>query len=188
VKVLAADVPRRRLLATEVLRMVEEGILREDEPVELIEGELVIVSPQGPLHSSRVMSLHELLSKEYAGVARLRVQMPIAAGTESLPEPDIAVVRGAPEDYRDRHPAGADVLLAVEVARTSQKLDREKALTYARAGVAAYWIVDLVTRRVEVRTAPGLGGQYADLRVLGAEETVDLPGLGRSVAVSVIVG
>src|SRR5262249_53193341 len=134
----------RRFAADEVLRMVEAGILREDEPIELVEGELVVVPPQGPTHSAVVADLDARLHEVYTGAYHVRAQLPVAGTDDSLPEPDFAIVRGAPRDYVERHPTGADTILVIEVARTSQAFDRRKASTYARAGVPVYWLIDIV--------------------------------------------
>ena len=127
--------------------MLDAGILSDDEPVELLAGELVIVNPPGP-----------------------------------------AVVRGRAEDYADHHPTGADTLLAVEIARTSQDVDRAKAGIYAGALVPVYWLLDLAARRLEVRTAPAADGQYASTTLLGPRDAAELPGTGARVAVARLLG
>jgi Uma2 family endonuclease len=106
---------------------------------------------------------------------------------DGLPEPDLAIVRGSASDYLVRHPLGADVILAVEVARTSQETDRRKARTYARIGVAAYWLIDLTARRIEVRTQPLADGSYARTAVLDEAQVIELPGLGRAIAVAALL-
>ena len=101
------------------------------------------------------------------------MQSPIALDDESEPEPDLAVVRGAPRDYRDAHPSRP--VLIMEVADTSLSFDRQhKGSLYARAGVADYWIVNLVRRVLEVRRAPiartaaPYGWQYRDVHIVGS--------------------
>lgn len=187
VHMLSIDAPRRRLLASEVLRMVEDGILRPDEPLELIDGELIVVSPQGPQHSSRVMKLHALLMEAYRGTGHVRVQMPVDAGPDSMPEPDLAVVYGGPERYELQHPGGADGVLLIEVAYSSQKLDRAKGPVYARAGFEHYWLVDLSSLQVEVSEGPAAGG-YQRTRVFGAGQRVTLPGTAVEVSVASLAG
>jgi Uma2 family endonuclease len=182
------EMPRRLLLASEVLQMVEDGILSEDEQVELIEGELLVVSPQGPPHASRVGSLQDALARAYAGRGVVRVQMPLTAEPHSLPEPDLCVVRGSHDDYGTRHPDANDVFLVVECSRTSHALDRQKIGVYARAGVTTYWIVDLVARHIEVHSAPGPLGAYRSKSTLEPGELIALPGLDRSIAVSEVLG
>lgn len=174
---LAADVQRRRFTVDEVNRMVEEGILGEDEPVELLDGELVIVSPQDPRHAACLLVLTDLLAEAYRGIAHVRPQVPLDARPNSLPEPDLAVVRGKPTDYADRHPNGREALLVVEIARTSKQLDRRKARIYAGAGVPVYWLVDLAARQMEVFGGLSKRGAFEHHQVLGPDDDLELPGV-----------
>ncbi|MCO5165754.1 MAG: Uma2 family endonuclease [Planctomycetes bacterium] len=167
--------PRRKFTADEVERMVEVGILGADEPVELLDGELVVVSPQGVAHAAIVSVLDRLLSRAYGDAAHLRVQTPIDAGPRSRPEPDLAVVRGEPRDYLERHPAGPDLLLVVEVAVTTLADARRKLPIYARAGVSVVWVLDVRRRRLEVHTGPDPRGAYGATTVLGDDDRVALP-------------
>ncbi len=163
--------------------MVELGILRDDEPLELIDGELVIVSPQGPAHLAVTAGLRRMLEGAY-GPRHLGItHSPLLAGDGSLPEPDVMIVRGDHHAFVRRLPTGSDAVLVVEIAQTSQAADRRKAEIYARAGVAVYWLLDLVARRLEVRTGPTEDGQYTETRLLLEDEEVALPGLDQRMAV-----
>jgi Uma2 family endonuclease len=173
---LAEDLPRRRFTADEVIQMSELGILRREDHVELLEGDLVVMSPQGPEHSAEIVDLL-LRLRVYEPAAHARSQVPLAGGPADLPEPDVAVVRGVPRDYATRHPAGVDAILVIEVARTSQAVDRRKAAIYGRMGVATYWLLDLAKRRLEVRTDPTDDGDYRVTALLGDNDSVTLPGL-----------
>lgn len=157
--------------------MVDAGILGEDEPVELLDGVLVEVSPQGPIHANATALLADRLRTVYPGPGRVREEKPIAASTFSLPEPDIAVVRGFGGAYGTRHPAGSDAVLVVELAWSSQNEDRRKAATYAAASVPVYWLVDLKDRRLEVRTDPR-GGAYSSTHLLAEADIASLPEVG----------
>lgn len=163
-----------KLTVDQVLRMVEEGILLEDERVELLEGVLVEMSPQGPEHAFSTGSLGERLQALYSPEGFVREEKPLRASATSLPEPDVAVIRGSRRDYVGRHPDGRDALLVVEVAATSQDADRRKAALYAAAGVPVYWIVDLEGRRLTTHAGPS-GEEYALVRILGEEDEVELP-------------
>lgn len=174
VHVPAHEPERRKLSAAEVLRMVEVGILDEDEHVELVEGVLLVMSPQGPEHSTATLEVAEHLRRAYGATAHVRIQHPIATDPLGLPEPDVAVVRGRPRDFSHHHPTGADAILVVEVAATSQARDRQKARTYAAAGVPCLWLLDLDTRTLEVRGHP-TGDRYRDVSTYGAHEEVALP-------------
>lgn len=139
--------------------MVAAGILDEHEPVELIDGELIIVSPQGPTHSSLTVIVRRALERAYGSGFYAQSHSPIDAGPRNLPEPDVAVVRGEPFGFGDRHPGGAELALVVEISLTSQRLDRRKAGVYARAGVGEYWQIDVPKRCLTVFTEPD-GAEY----------------------------
>lgn len=167
--------PRRRFTAQEVLRMVETGILSDDEPVELLDGELVLMTPQDPWHATASKKVERLLEEALGPGFHARAHSPIAGAEHDLPEPDVAVVRGEVEDYRQRHPSGEDILLVVEVARTSQRFDRDKAAIYARAGIETYWLLDLPAYRLEVFSEPASEGRYKQHRVFEAGQAVPIP-------------
>ena len=175
----------RRFSASEVLQMVNAGIVSEDEPLELINGRLVHVVPQGPEHSTLTTRLRGLLLAAYRDQAVIvREEKPLAVDEYSLPEPDLAVVRGVTADYAAAHPAASDVVLAVEVAVTSGDRDRgEKLPTYATSGIAQVWIVDAPARRVEVYTEPQTDGRYRCVRLLAPGDDIELPSAEASVAV-----
>ena len=133
--------------------MVAAGFF-ENERIELIEGVLVEMSPQKPLHASVIQSLNRLLVPRLLGRADVRVQLPFAVSDDSLPEPDLALVR--PETFAEAHPGAA--FLIIEVADSSLTFDRrEKAELYARAGVPEYWVVNLADRIIERQSEPASG-------------------------------
>lgn len=173
----------RRFTGDEVVRMLRSGVLSDDEPVELLDGELVVVSPQGPEHSSLTEAIRGVLEGLWRRGVHTRCHSPLEADPYNLPEPDVAVVRGAARDYLGRYPTAADVLLVVEVSRTSQTADREKATVYARAGVPVYWLVDLAARRLEVRSEPLGEGRYARLETRTEDDRVTVPGTDATLAV-----
>lgn len=145
----------RPLTRREYDHLVLDGAF-EDEPIELLEGFLVEMSPEGPLHSDVIRRLNELLVPALVGVAQVRVGHPLALGARSEPEPDVAVV--APGDYHEEHPTGA--WLVIECSRSSRRKDLGvKAEVYASHGVPEYWVVDLATERVVVHTEPA-GARY----------------------------
>jgi Uma2 family endonuclease len=167
----------RRLTTDEAMRMVDTGILRKDEPVELLDGVLVVMSSQGPAHAEATANLADRLRVAYAGRAKVREEKPLFAGEYSLPEPDIAVVRGQIGTYASRHPNGSDAILVVELAWSSQAEDRRKASVYAAAGVHDYWILDLAARTLEVHTRPE-GAVYRVTQILAESDFVSPPELG----------
>lgn len=142
----------RRWTRLEYERLVELGMF-EGEPLELIGGQLVIAEPQYPYHASGITRLDYAVRAILPPGWTVRTQMPVALDDESEPEPDLVVVPGVPGDYDTAHPSRA--VLVVEVAESSLPFDRErKASLYARAGVADYWILNLVDRMLEVHRDP----------------------------------
>jgi hypothetical protein len=174
----------RRFTSEEILRMVESGILDQDERLELLEGELIVVSPQNPQHAALAAKLQQLVAAVAPPNTHLRLHSPIAAGPESLPEPDLALVRGRAEDYLDHHPRGGDVLLVVEIAVTSQAADRLKVRIYGKAGVPVYWLIDLPREQLEVHSKPQPGGGYRQSRIAESGESVAVPGTDEELAVA----
>jgi len=149
--------------------MVDLGFFAQ-ERVELIDGLLVTMSPQGSRHANIVARLTTRLLPALLDRAEVRIQSPFAAGGDSEPEPDVAVVPVA--DYWRNHPANA--FLIVEVADSTIAKDRLiKTRLYAKAGVAEYWIVDLEANAREVRRRPQ-GDGYLDVTHHGRGERLSL--------------
>jgi Uma2 family endonuclease len=152
---MLAGVDRRRFTADEYQRMGEAGILCEDDRVELIDGEIVTMSPIGSPHSSAVDRMTQRLVLRIGERAIVRVQGPVRLDTYSEPQPDITILRPRDDFYRAGHPHPADVLLVIEVAETSLRYDRDvKAPLYARAGIIEYWLADLTARTVTCHASP----------------------------------
>ena len=187
-RLLAANpwVTRRPLSVAEYHRMGEVGILGEHDRVELIEGELVAMSPIGSYHTGTVIALTEALVLALAGRARVSVQSPVQLDEFSEPEPDFAVLRLRPDGYRDALPGAADVLLLIEVADSSLHYDRAvKHALYARHGIPEFWIVNLNAAEVEVCRDPRADG-YASIERFGRDASVEpalLPGVAVELAV-----
>jgi Uma2 family endonuclease len=148
-------VPVHRLSVDDVYRMVDAGVLDEDDRVELVEGVLVEMVPIGPEHDGAVAWLTRHFARAGSDVWDVRVQSTLLIEGGYL-LPDLMLVEPPP---RTAQPTSA--LLVVEVAQTSQVRDHEKARDYAAAGVPDYWIVDLAARAVEVHRRP-LAGDYAE--------------------------
>jgi Uma2 family endonuclease len=161
---------RRSFSRVEYDKMIEAGILGEDEHVELVGGAIVTMSPEGPDHAGTIDLCAEVLRRAFGRGFTVRVQHPIVIDPDGEPEPDIAVVVGDPGDHLDAHPRTA--ALVVEVARSSLEYDRaEKAELYARAELPEYWIVNLRDRKVEVHREPTPGG-YASVMSLAAGHAI----------------
>lgn len=158
-------------------RLVDAGLFRPGDAVELIGGELIASEPQGSGHFTAVGLAQETLRAVFGPGWVVRSQGPVALDDQSEPEPDVAVVAGTLRDYRDAHPASP--VLVVEVAESSLAIDRgSKASLYARAGVPDYWILNLVDRVLEVHRQPvadpaaPFGWRYGAVEVLGPDASV----------------
>lgn len=150
---LRAVVQLRRFTGEEYDRLVQRGFFQPEERVELVDGEIVTMMSQGSDHAVGTSLVEAALRAAFGKGNYVRTQMPLALDAMSRPEPDVAVVRGSPRDYRDAHPVTA--LLVVEVADATLDYDREwKGSLYARAGIADFWIVNLVARVVEIHREP----------------------------------
>lgn len=157
-------------------KMIERGILGAQDKVELIEGEILEMSPAGGPHSKYTMKLFRLLAAAYASPWVARIQCPIKL-THSEPEPDIAFYQPHPDEYEAEHPTAKVAVLVVEVSETSLHLDRQiKAPLYAQEGIPEYWIVDLANKSIEVHREPGAAG-YGFMKRHGSGDTIDLPAI-----------
>lgn len=155
---MAVSAPRRTFSVDDYYRMAEAGILSEDDRVELVEGEVVDMSPIGSRHQGCVNRLTTLLTEFAARRYVVSVQGPLRLDDRSEPQPDLALLRPRDDFYSGGHPGPGDVLLLIEVSETSASYDREVKLPlYARAGVAEVWVVDLGARTVEVNSHPREG-------------------------------
>jgi Uma2 family endonuclease len=168
---MGVQVQRRLFTVEEYHRMAEAGILSEDDRVELIEGELVTMSPIGSRHAACVARLTALLFP-VEGRGILWVQNPIRLGARSEPQPDVTLLRYRPDFYASAHPGPEDVLLVVEVAETSADADRSlKIPLYARYGIPEAWLVDLLEEHIEIYRHPTPQG-YRSLHIAHRGETV----------------
>lgn len=146
--------PVRRFSVEEYHRLIRDGYFADDERFELLEGLIVEKMPRDPVHDAAVEIALALLQARVPAGWRVRPQCATTT-TDSEPEPDLAVVRGTPRDHLTRHPGPQDIALLVEVSNTTLVRDRTiKLRVYARAGVSAYWIINVVERQIEVMTDP----------------------------------
>jgi len=171
----AASVPRRRFTIHEYHRMGEAGVLSEDDRVELLDGEIVQMTPIWIPHASSVDRLTALLIRRLGTRAIVRVQGPIILNRYSEPRPDLAVLAARDDFYSTAHPRPRDVLLAIEVMDTSRGYDRTLKLPlYARTEVREVWLVDLVERAVDVYRRPALRGYRQERRYVAGETLAPL--------------
>jgi Uma2 family endonuclease len=151
-------------------RLFEIGLIDSDSRVELIDGEIFMMSPIGPPQGSYTSRMAEFFVRRLPDNLQCRVQMPIVAGDHSEPEPDIAIVSRRDDDYKIEHPSTRDVALVIEVAASSLIVDLGKKLKlYASSSIPEYWVVDVERAIVHVHRVP-VGNRYADTVVLKAGE------------------
>jgi Uma2 family endonuclease len=171
-----APLTLRRWRRIEYERLVNLGVF-ENDPIELIGGQLVVAEPQGEYHASSINAIDYAVRAAIPPGWIVRTQSPVSLDDESEPEPDLVVVAGRPADYRHAHPARP--VLVIEVSESSLAFDRlHKGSLYARAGVQDYWIVNLVDRVLEVYRDPSpdpsapYGWRYRSGASLGPSDVV----------------
>jgi Uma2 family endonuclease len=186
-QVASGEAPPLVPLTVEQLhRMLEKGIIRDGDPIELVEGLLVRKNraaagagdmAHGTLHAQVLTRLVRLDPALDSTGCLLRIQLPVTLSTLSEPEPDLAIVRGAVESFTERHPGPGDVLAIVEVADSSLGYDRRSKLrVYASAGIPVYLIVNIPERQIEYHEEPVTGpGRYRRRTDYGPGETLVLP-------------
>lgn len=186
---MALQVRRRRFTADEYHQMAEAGILLEDDRVELIEGEILEMSPIGRRHASVLIRLNELFVHLLGAVALVSVQNPIRLSDDTEPQPDLTLLRRRTDFYDSGLPGPEDILLVVEVADTSVAYDRGvKVPLYGRNGIAESWLIDLNGETVTVYRDAGPAG-YATSRVMRRAEQIALAAFPeRILAVADVLG
>lgn len=154
---MTVQIAKRRFTVDDYHQMARAGILRPGDRVELIEGEIIEMSPIGEAHAACVDRLNSLFSERLRARVVVRVQNPVRLGKHSEPQPDVASLIPRSDFYAAGHPGPGDVILVVEVSDTTQAYDRDvKIPAYARAGIREVWLVDLAAHHVEVfRRAKG---------------------------------
>ena len=162
---------KRRFTVDEYYRMAEAGILRPDERVELVEGEIIRMAPIGGWHAKCVNFLAKWAILILGERALVSIQNPVRLSLGSEPEPDIAIVRPDTNRPADAHPGPHDVLLIIEVADTSLRYDRQiKMPLYAAASIPEAWIVDIDQRQILVHRSPR-DGIYQQTFTVGRDGT-----------------
>jgi Uma2 family endonuclease len=148
-------------------RMFEVGLFGVDPRVELLDGEILMMSPIGPFQGAIVRRLTGFFVKCLPDSIECSVQLPIIAGDHSEPEPDIALVRKRDDDYQLEHPAPADVVLLIEVAQSSIAYDLGRKLQiYAASAIPEYWVVDIGQKLVIVHREPA-GSTFSNVHPYG---------------------
>ena len=172
---MATEPAHRQFTVDDYHRMADIGILREDDRVELIDGQVVEMSPIGGRYVTCVSRITRLLVSQLTDDAVVNGQSPVRLGKYQEPEPDLAVVRN--REYGNDLPNADDVFLLMEVSDTSLAYDRGTKLTlYARAGIPEFWLIDLPGEAIERHTNPS-GDKYGVAVRAGRGEEIESPGV-----------
>lgn len=169
---------RRPLTVAEVRRMVDAGIIAEDENFELIDGEVVPMPPKGNQHEVIKSALTRVLARLSPDTVRLGVETSIYLDDRTFVEPDLCLY---PKRILSEDVLGADVILAIEVAGSTMAYDRDrKAKVYARHGVQEFWVVDTKTRDTWIHRQPQEDGEWGSIERFSSDKPVEpvaFPGL-----------
>ena len=172
-----AFVTLRRWTVQEYDAMLKNSILTERDRVELVNGQIIEMSPQNPPHAAATNRATNLCNTLFTGLALIRTQTPVVLNDNSQPEPDIAVVRRDDKEYSHRHPTADDTLLIIEVLDETIYFDlNEKALAYAKSSIEDYWIIDVRRRQVHILRQP-VDGVYMQKKTfkLITEDSFETP-------------
>lgn len=162
----------RLLTVEDYHRMAEAGIFHPEERVELLAGQVIQMAAKGTAHSVANTRTRRSIENRLGTRALVRVQEPMQLDDYSEPEPDIAIVLPRPLEYADHHPMATEVLLIIEIADSSLRLDcGVKAIAYAKSGIADYWVLNVNDRKLHVFRSPDTEGYQSEL-VLG--EAMDI--------------
>ncbi len=173
---MATEVVKRLINVDEYYKMAEVGILKAEEPVELIHGEIFQMSPIGSRHAAIVDYLAKVMNQLFDEEAIVRVQNPIRFDNNNEPEPDISLLKYRSDYYSTAHPGSVDVLALIEVSGTSIRFDKEvKAPLYAAHGVPECWIIDLENNQIEFLSKPQ-GDAYTETPVFRPGDEVRIMG------------
>lgn len=172
---MALQAGKRLFTVSEYYQMAQVGIFSEDDRVELLEGEIIEMSPISSRHASCVDRLTRLFSQRVGEHAIVRVQNPVRLSEHSEPEPDLTLLKPRADFYSTAHPQPEDVLLVIEVCETSADLDRRVKLPlYAQAGIPEAWLIDVAQEQIEVYRVPSVQG-YGETQTLTRGQTLRAP-------------
>jgi Uma2 family endonuclease len=166
------ELPKRRFTADEYQLMGQAGILSDDDRVELMDGEVVTLTPIGPRHNASVNRATRAMFAAVGNTEIVHVQGSVRLDAFHEPEPDIVLLRPREDFYSSQLPGPADILLVVEIAEASVEYDRDvKASAYAASGILEYWLVDLRDDSLTCHTDPDASG-YRTLQIRRRGESV----------------
>ncbi|NES03443.1 MAG: Uma2 family endonuclease [Okeania sp. SIO2F4] len=174
---MSVELLRRLFTVDECYKMLEAGILTENERLELIRGEILVMYPISPPHAACVKRLTELFILRLAKTVTVRVQNPIKLNDNSEPQPDVSLLQRRPDFYETQHPQPENVFLLIEVSDTTVKYDQEvKIPLYAENNIVEVWLVNLTEKCLEVYRQPTANG-YEIVQTFQRGETVTIQAL-----------
>lgn len=183
---MSVRVSKRLITVEEYHKMGEVGILKE-KGLELINGEIIEMSPKGSKHAAVLARINKILSQQL-GEFILRIQDPIIASNLSEPEPDVAILKYRADFYGEEHPHGKDVLLAIEISDTSISYDRKVKLPiYAESGVPECWLIDVNKKEIHTYWQP-MGNAYKFSELVREGETIQAHHFELSIPLQQIFG
>lgn len=179
---MTVQLERQLFTVDDYYKMAELGIISNN--VELLNGDIIKMSPTKSHHASIVDTLGDLLPPlGLRDTIKARIQNPVRLNAYSEPEPDVALVKRKKDKYRHQHPQPEDIYLLIEVADATLEKDRQlKSSLYANAGILEYWIVNLLDYQVEVYRKP-LGGEYLEKKTFQLEDKLSCSTLNFSLKV-----
>jgi Uma2 family endonuclease len=171
---MSVQLLRRKFTVEQYHKMAESGILTENDRVELIQGEVIEMSPIGRRHASCVARLTRLFTLRLGETATVWPQNPIELDDTSEPQPDLTLLQPRPDFYESGHPQPEDIFLIVEVADTTAKFDRGvKIPLYAKDNIAEVWLVDINQQCIEVYRQPSPTG-YKNVQTFQRGQTLSI--------------
>ncbi|MBD2435989.1 Uma2 family endonuclease [Nostoc sp. FACHB-110] len=172
---MTVQLSRRKFTVEQYHKMIESGILTENDRVELIRGEIIEMSPIGTKHAACVNRLINLLVQLLGKRVIVAAQNPIALNNNSQPQPDVALLKLRDDFYETAHPQPQDIFLLIEVADSTVMYDREaKIPLYAEANIIEVWLIDINEQMVEVYQQPTAAG-YQLMQQLTRGQTLSIP-------------
>ena len=186
---MSVQIARRHFNIIEYYRMTEAGILSQGDRVELIDGEVIEMSPINSRHAACVDRLNKLLNRLVEQDVIVRVQDPIILDDYSEPQPDLSLLRPRHDFYAEGHPTPADVLLVVEVADSSTQVEREiKLPLYAQAMLPEVWLISLPDDTIERYSQPADGAYQLAQTLKRGEVLISTIILNLNLDVAAILG
>ena len=168
------EAPRKLFTVEDYYKMADAGIFIPDDRVELIDSEIIQMSPIGMRHAGCVNGATQIFAEAFRGRVVVSVQNPLQLSDYTEPQPDLVLLRPLEDSYRGKHIEAADALLVLEVSDTTLAYDRDLKLPrYAEADVTEVWIEDLEGDRLLVYRDP-TGDAYPTQLTLKPDDSVSV--------------